>query len=176
MPTHFEYETARFRIRPAVVGDLPALEHAVSSSAFPQDLPLARFFKAGELSRWLEKSCMYDVEPKLWSITRRSSQECIGQIALFPVGTPGTHWLSYWVAPECWAQGIAKECVATLLRGHAATSKHHVVVAAVAESNPRSISVLRGLGFQQTTAPLTTSPIPPGHMCFSLELGVANAA
>ena len=171
-----ESETPRCRIRPAVIGDLPALELAVGSAEFPQDLPLAQLHREGKLSRWLERLCVYDVEPKLWTITTRSSQECIGQVALVPESDPETYWLSYWIAPAHWNRGIAKECVAALLRRSLWRAKHRVVVAAVADSNQRSISVLRGLDFTQTTEAVTKSPIPVGHTCFVREFGGKSAA
>jgi RimJ/RimL family protein N-acetyltransferase len=131
-------------------------------------LPLARLHKEGELSHWLERLCAYEIEPKLWSITTRSSPECIGQVALVPELDTGNTWLSYWLDPAYWGRGIAKECVATLLRQNASKPKYQVVVAAVAESNHRSISVLRGLGFKQTDELITNSPIPAGHISFRL--------
>lgn len=176
MSKHPEFETPRCRIRPAVIGDLPALELAVGSPEFPQELPLARLRAEGKLSNWLGRLCTYDVEPKLWSITTRSSPECIGQVAVIPESEPGRYWLSYWLAPSYWGRGLAKECVATLLRPSVVAPKYQVVVAAVSGSNQRSISVLRGLGFKQTTAIITKTPIPAGHICFVLECKVENAA
>ncbi|MCX7205607.1 MAG: GNAT family N-acetyltransferase [Proteobacteria bacterium] len=175
MLDHLKSETPRCRIRPAVVGDLTALERAVGSPEFPQALPLARLHREGKLSHWLERLCTYDVAPKLWSITMRSSPECIGQVALVPELKLGTYWLSYWLTPAYWGRGIAKECIAALLRQSAAMPNYQVVVAVVAESNPRSISVLRGLGFKQAVAMITQSPIPDGHICFALEFGPENA-
>ncbi|WP_374604976.1 GNAT family N-acetyltransferase [Niveibacterium sp.] len=176
MSATLAFETSRWRIRPAVTSDLPALACAVASPEFPQDLPLARLYKAGELAEWLEKFCDYADEPKLWSITTRSSQTCIGQIALFAEGSTGTYWLSYWLAPEYWARGIAKECIAALLHRDTVAPAYRVVVAAVAEANHRSISVLRGLGFKETTKALTKAVIPPRHICFALEIGTERAA
>lgn len=176
MLDHIAPETPRCRIRPAVVGDLTALERAVGSPELPQELPLARLHGEDKLSHWLERLCAYEVNPKLWSITTRSSPECIGQVALVPELEPGTYWLSYWLAPAYWGRGIAKECIAALLSQSAAMPNYQVIVAVVAESNPRSISVLRGLGFKQAVAMITQSPIPDGHICFALEFGARNAA
>lgn len=176
MPAQYEYQTAHCRIRPATIDDFLALERAVGSSAFPQDLPLARLLKAGKLLQWLAASCRDSVEPKLWSITTPSSQVCIGQLGLFPEATPGTGWLSYWVDPAYWGRGIAKECIAKLLQEQTTNDEYRVVIAAVAASNLRSVAVLRGLGFQQTAQGITRSPIPAGHLCFILHLGAADAA
>jgi hypothetical protein len=55
-------------------------------------------------------------------------------------------------------------------------SKYKMLVAAVALSNQRSISVLRGLGFQQTTTLNTQSPIPEDHLCFTLLFSAGNVA
>ena len=171
MSDRLEDEAPRCHIRPAVVGDFAALERAIGSPEFPQELPLARLHREGALAHWLERMCAYDVEPKLWSITTRSSPECIGQVALVPESDPGNYWLSYWLAPTYWGRGIAKECIATMLRRSTSTLKYQIVVAAVAESNLRSISVLRGLGFKQTDSTITKSPIPDGHICFAFHLG-----
>lgn len=176
MSDNLQSDTPRCRIRPAAIGDFPALERAVGSPEFPQDLPLARMREEGKLSHWLERLCTYDVEPKLWTIATRSSPECIGQVALVPELEPGTYWLSYWLAPAYWGKGIAKECIATLLSQSAATPKYQVVVASVSESNQRSISVLRGLGFKQTAAIVTKVSIPVGHIFFTLEFRAENAA
>jgi len=56
--------------------------------------------------------------------------------------------LGYWLLPEHWGQGVARECVTTLLR-HAFERMHlYRVGAEVDVGNARSIRLLRRLGFQ----------------------------
>jgi len=56
--------------------------------------------------------------------------------------------LGYWLLPEHWGQGVARECVTTLLR-HAFERMHLYRVGAEADvGNARSIRLLRRLGFQ----------------------------
>jgi len=176
MSDHFEFVTPRCRIRPAVISDLPALERSVGSPEFSQQLPLARIYAEGKLSHWLERFCAYETEPRLWSITTQSSSECIGQIGLIPESDPGTYWLSYWLAPAYWGRGITKECIAALLRQGTSERKYKMLVAAVAQSNQRSISVLHGLGFKQTSSIITRSHIPEDHLCFALEFNAGDVA
>jgi len=40
---------------------------------------------------------------------------CIGTIALVPGKAPTTWWLSYWLSPSLWHQGLAQESVGALM-------------------------------------------------------------
>ena len=56
--------------------------------------------------------------------------------------------LGYWLLPEHWGQGVARECVTAVLR-HAYHAMHlHRVGAEVDVGNMRSVRLLRRLGFQ----------------------------
>lgn len=162
-------DTPRCRIRPAHPDDLAALEQAVSDPGFPAALPLARMYRAGELKAWLEERCRHEGEPRLWSITTSAAPACIGQIGLFPEGTPGTHWLSYWLTRAFQGQGLANECIAALLQ-RAALAGGQRVVAAAAASHLRSLAVLRRLGFEPADGVSLKTVIPPDHLCFTLFL------
>jgi len=171
--------TSRCLLRPAELDDYAALEAAVSNPEFPQDLLLARMHREASLLPWLEKLCS-SPETKLWSITERASLKCIGQVALVPGSLSSEWWLSYWLAPEHWGKGLAREAVGGLLAHAFAQPQYAEVNAAVAESNHRSLTLLLALGFVQSQPTAGDFHVPEGHVSYKLvrgpisgELGVA---
>ncbi|HEV2167026.1 MAG TPA: GNAT family protein [Thermoplasmata archaeon] len=84
------------------------------------------------------------------AITLRSTEELIGDISLgFPAGAHLRAGLGYWLAPRHWHQGYGSEAASIVCRTAFEVLKVHRVEASVFESNPRSMALLRSLGFKK---------------------------
>lgn len=162
--------TDRCLLRPAELHDYAALQAAVARPEFPQDLLLARLLREERLFPWLEKHCS-STPTRLWSITEHASPTCIGQVALVPGSPSGEWWLFYWLAPEHWGKGLAREAVGGLLAHAFAQPQYAAVNAAVAESNHRSLSLLLALGFVQSRPTAGDFHVPEGHVLYRLVRG-----
>lgn len=160
--------TSRLVLRPAELADYAALEAAVTNPRFPQDLLLAQLHREAGLQSWLEKMCSARGGTWLWSITDRASLKCIGQIALVPGNSAGDWWLFYWLAPERWGEGLAREGLSGLLADAFSRPQYVAINAAVAESNRRSCSLLQALGFVPTKPVPGDFHVPEGHVLYSL--------
>jgi RimJ/RimL family protein N-acetyltransferase len=160
--------TSRCLLRPAALEDYAALEAAVSNPKFPQDLLLAQLHREDKLRSWLEKMCSSTAGTRLWSIADRASSKCIGQIALVPSGSSSDWWLFYWLSPERWGEGLAREAVSGLLAHAFVQPEYGVINAAVAEANQRSLHLLRTLGFLQAQPTPGDFHVPEGHVLYVL--------
>lgn len=167
-------QSNRCLLRPAQVEDFAALEAAVSNPTFPQDLPLASMRREGELMPWLERFCQAKPGPVLWSITSGASHECVGQVALVPQPSPSQWWLSYWLTPAHWGQGLAREAVSSLLAQAFKQPLYATIVAVVGTSNGRSVKLLKALGFYESLDADKEVSIPTNHACYKLVRGVTK--
>jgi RimJ/RimL family protein N-acetyltransferase len=113
--------------------------------------------------------CSADPGPQLWSVTFRPVDTCIGQVALVPEQQPNSWWLSYWLAPSHWGAGVAGESIAALLSAAFDRANSEHIVAVVSDSNLRSIALLNRLGFTQSSGAAPSTPIPEGHLCYTLQ-------
>jgi ribosomal-protein-alanine N-acetyltransferase len=163
--------TPRCRLRPAQRDDFAALAAAVANPGFPQDLLVAQLHRKGKLLAWLEAHCRSTHATILWSITERASHLCIGQVALEPGTSPGEWWIFYWLAPEHWGKGLAREAVGGLLEHAFAQPQYAEINAAVSESNRRSCALLRALGFVQAQPVPGDFHVPEGHVLYRLVRG-----
>ena len=62
----------------------------------------------------------------------------------------GHYELGYWLAQDCWGNGIALEAATELLRYGRENLADPRIIAHCAKDNPASMSVLRKLGFEAT--------------------------
>lgn len=162
-------DTERLHLRPATVADYPALEAAVASPEFPRDLLLAQLLREGGLMQWLEQMCSPERGTRLWSVDDRATRECIGQVSLVPGDSSGEWWIFYWLAPERWGTGLAREAVRALLAAAFELPEYAAVHAAVAETNQRSRSLLEALGFALAQAVPGDFHVPDGHLMYSMR-------
>lgn len=107
--------TPRLCLRPARLGDLPAIEAALADPRFPSELPLARMLRELKLSSWLRRMTSDPLNTRLWAATPLGTDSCIGTVALIEEKSPETWWLSYWLSPVEWNKGLASEAVGSLL-------------------------------------------------------------
>jgi ribosomal-protein-alanine N-acetyltransferase len=168
MPTWPHTATSRCLLRPAQLADYTALAAAVSNPAFPQDLLLATLHREAKLLPWLEAHCRSKPATSLWSITERTSETCIGQVALVPGGSSSEWWLFYWLAPGHWGKGLAREAVGGLLEHAFSQPQYGAINAAVAESNRRSFALLLALGFVLAQPTPGDFHVPAGHVLYRL--------
>lgn len=154
--------TSRLRLRPATMADLPAIETGLADPRFPPDLPLARMQRESTLAAWLQR--ITATAPQLWAITVTGCDTCIGTVALIATQAAQTCWLSYWLTPSEWHQGLAQEAIGALLTSTAQHSAYKHVIAGVALNNLPSIRLLEQLKFTPVPASQTDWIIPAEHI------------
>jgi len=83
------------------------------------------------------------------AITLKADGTLIGVVSLgLNSGAPDVGGLGYWLAPQYWHQGYGTEAVAALCQVAFRTLRLHHLQASVFDSNPRSMALLRRLGFK----------------------------
>jgi RimJ/RimL family protein N-acetyltransferase len=130
--------------------------------------------REGELMQWLERFCQAKPGPVLWSIASGASHECVGQVALVPQPSPSQWWLSYWLTPAHWGQGLAREAVSSLLAQAFKQPQYAAIVAVVGTSNGRSTKLLKALGFSESLAADDQVSIPVNHVFYKLVRGATR--
>jgi [ribosomal protein S5]-alanine N-acetyltransferase len=84
------------------------------------------------------------------AITLRTTGELVGGIGLEVRDWDNGHaWTGYWLAPAYWHQGYGSEAASAVCRLAFRELRLHRIDASVFEFNPRSMRLLRGLGFRR---------------------------
>jgi RimJ/RimL family protein N-acetyltransferase len=135
--------------------DLLSLAEAISNPLFPINLPLSDKYRSGTLDAWLSNMVSSNIAgyPCLWPVFPAASKECIGQVSVLEHPLQYRVWLSYWVTPRRWGNGVATACVRAICEFILSVGDYTQVRAAVAYSNEASNRLLRSLGFVAGSAP-----------------------
>lgn len=100
----------------------------------------ARAWIEAELAGWTNETAAS------WVIARRSPDEPIGRVALYPVLKDGYAEISYWVLPRARGLGVATRCAIAATAWAHAFGLHRVALEH-STRNPRSGRVAVGAGF-----------------------------
>ncbi|MEW7009734.1 GNAT family N-acetyltransferase [Lentilitoribacter sp. EG35] len=84
-----------------------------------------------------------------WKLTHRDSDELMGFCGLSPLQAVEATEISWWLKPEFWGRGYAREAAEHVL--NAAFDKHALekVVARAYSTNKRSVALIKKLGMKQ---------------------------
>lgn len=145
--------TERLALRLPELADVPFLLRWINEPAVFR--PLAsrhRPYKRPEEVAWVKRSrrAASRGENLNLAITRRDDGTHVGGIGLeVPDWDNGHGWMGYWLAPKYWHQGYASEAASAICRLAFRDLAMHRIDASVFEFNPRSMRVLRKLGFKR---------------------------
>ncbi len=145
--------TERLALRLPELADVPFLLRWINEPAVFR--PLAsrhRPYKRPEEVAWVKRSrrAASKGENLNLAITLRDGRTHVGGIGLeVPDWDNGHGWMGYWLAPKYWHQGYASEAASAICRLAFRDLAMHRIDASVFEFNPRSMRVLRKLGFKR---------------------------
>jgi ribosomal-protein-alanine N-acetyltransferase len=149
-PTFPTLRTPRFLLRQITQDDLPAVFRGLSDPRVIANYGVS-YACAEQTQRqmdWFEE--IYATGTGIWWAVCRSSERpaLIGAVGLNDIAVPHRRGeLGYWLLPEHWGQGIARECVAAMLEFAFGSLRLHRVGADVDIDNQRSCNLLDSLGF-----------------------------
>lgn len=151
-PVHFpELRTARFLLRRIVPADAEAVFLGLSDPRVIRHYGVSyRTREEAQLQmRWFE-DLLVQGTGIWWAICEPSNPATlIGATGLNDVCTKHLRGeLGYWLLPDHWGRGVARECVAAVLAHAFGVMKLHRVAADVDVDNHRSTALLERLGFQ----------------------------
>jgi ribosomal-protein-alanine N-acetyltransferase len=140
-------QSPRSALRPAHINDLPCLVKAISHPAFPAALPLSDVLRDGELASWLNRACQRNStsHSAVWAIDLLSGEPSVGQVSV--IARDHDHMLSFWLSPDHWGKGIAREAVSTVLRYLLSVGRVTHLWAATALWNEPSARLMLALAF-----------------------------
>ena len=160
-------DTARLRLRPLALSDVPAIERLAG------DWEIARFtahiphpYPAGGAAPWIEETWAEAKAGKkvVAAIERLSDGQLVGCIELDLTANDATGALGYWVGRPYWGAGIASEAASAMIKlGFGALNLTRIEAAAVA-ANRRSIRVQEKLGLALIGERMEAAPARGGHM------------
>lgn len=145
--------TPRLALRLPQISDVPFLFRWVNDPAVFRPLATrhARYKRSEEVA-WVKSSrrlASRGVQLNL-AITLRREGAHIGGIGLEIRDWDNGHgWIGYWLAPKYWHQGYASEAASAVCQVAFRNLRLHRIDASVFEFNPRSMRVLRKLGFKR---------------------------
>lgn len=139
----------RCALRPARASDLQHLVEALSHPEFPAALPLSDFYRDGELSSWLARACQRNTtsHSAVWAIDLLSGESSVGQVSI--IARPQDHVLSFWLSPNYWGNGLAREAVSKVLEHVLSGGTVKRIWAATALWNEQSAKLMLAVGFTE---------------------------
>jgi [ribosomal protein S5]-alanine N-acetyltransferase len=138
-------ETARLRLRPAVIGDAEAL-HAIYAD--PEAMTWWSHPPHATVKETRERLAgnLADEDWRLWAITQKPDAHAIGTVAAREKRQGGVSEIGYSLARACWGDGLASEAVSTVIDHLFAEGQRRVFADADPE-NAASNRLLERLGF-----------------------------
>lgn len=141
-----EFTTARFRMRALRRCDIEALFPTMADEATALYLTRPAFTARGDLWRWLAAPGW---PGRTWIAEDRESGRVAGRFTAVPAGQEGVEEIGYIVCLDYRGQGVARECVAALVRHlfSRAGGAARKLTAEVDTRNAASVRLLEALGF-----------------------------
>ena len=144
--------TPRLSLRLFEAQDAPRLAQIVSKRSVHTGLAIEhRRYTVAEERRFVRTNRAVAAKGQALPlvITLRPSGRSIGVVSLrLTPGSDDRGGLGYWIAPQYWHRGYGTEAVATVCRTAFQELRLHRIEASVFDSNPRSIALLKRLGFR----------------------------
>jgi [ribosomal protein S5]-alanine N-acetyltransferase len=136
-------ETERLRIRPYREDDAEALHEVFGSPEVMKWTPSPPSKDVAETAQRLARTMAFTARQPpglgLWALTRRDTDEFLGQVGLFPVEGKGPDVeVAYELAPRAWGSGYATEAARALIEYGFAEIGLDRVVALIIPDNVRS--------------------------------------
>jgi ribosomal-protein-alanine N-acetyltransferase len=149
-PTFPALRTPRFLLRQITQDDLLAVFRGLSDPRVIANYGVS-YASAEQTQRqmdWFDQ--IHAAETGIWWAVCRSMADpaLMGAVGLNDICALHRRGeIGYWLLPEHWRQGIARECVSAMLEFAFASLRLHRVGADVDIDNPRSAQLLESLGF-----------------------------
>ena len=150
-PTFPELDSPRFLLRQITPGDHPAIFLGLSD---PQviahyGVSYSSLEDAQRQMDWFQ-NIYADGSGIWWGICQAEQRSTLlGAVGLNEISSIHRRGeIGYWLMPEHWGRGIARECVSTVLSFAFGPLGLHRIGAEVDTDNHRSSALLEGLGFQ----------------------------
>lgn len=150
LPIEIRLETARCVLRYPAEEDIDQVYTALSSSAFPKQLPLGQIRSREGVINWItncqrrwRKGVSYT-----WTIEQRSDPHVLGQVTMARMDEPGTWSLAFWIDPQFWGQGHVTEAASRLISYWFQVMGALKIWAAAGLWNTASLRVLEKLGMR----------------------------
>jgi ribosomal-protein-alanine N-acetyltransferase len=150
IPIDIRLESERCALRYPDQEDIDEIYAALSSPAFPRQLPLGQIRSRQGVANWI-RNCQggwRNGTSFSWTIERRSDGRLLGQVTLARMDQSGTWALAFWIAPQSWGQGYATEAASRLMAYWFQELGAEKIWAGAGLWNESSVRVLEKLGMR----------------------------
>jgi RimJ/RimL family protein N-acetyltransferase len=150
LPIEIRLESAHCVLRYPAQEDIDQVYTALSSPAFPKQLPLGQIRSCEGLVNWIT-NCQRGWRKGVsftWTIEQRSGLRVLGQVTLARMDEPGTWAMAFWIDPQFWGQGYVTEAGSRLISYWFQEMGALKIWAAAGLWNTASLRVLDKLGMR----------------------------
>lgn len=152
-PISVPIRTPRLVLRLPRMADVPLLVRYINDPRVSRPLTTRRApYRPSEEAEWVDSSrrAARRGEKLNLAITLPGSDALVGGIGLeIPDWANGHGWTGYWLRPTYWHRGFGSEAASAVCQVAFQYLKLHRIDASVFDFNPRSMQLLRRLGFRK---------------------------